>query len=368
MTVENLFTLLGSNQMAAGAFTDVVSLPLGSHAIQIPASRRRHPSFGSTGSSYDSGGSQAGSPPVQELLTLHLPQPTLPGSPKSHGGVEQPSFQDAIHGSHKNNVNPTRYKTELCRPFEESGYCKYGEKCQFAHGREELRSLSRHPKYKTELCRTYHKSGFCPYGPRCHFIHNEDDEKLNRINQQKHQQILQQVAQHIAQQQQQVLCQLTSQAAKDVLAPLPGQLIIPQACAITHLKPLEMAALPLPMSLGSTVDTPPASITDSPLSLSPVSSVLGHDDLFGGAGIPTPPPGFTAPPPSLYQKPLVTRSALATFPSSLDAALPSPPGLGSGGQCATPPIHGPSSLFQKESSSSVPSSPSRLPIFSRFGI
>ena len=69
----------------------------------------------------------------------------------------------------------SRYKTELCRPFEENGKCKYGEKCQFAHGKHELRQMVRHPKYKTELCRTYHTSGLCPYGPRCHFIHNQDE-------------------------------------------------------------------------------------------------------------------------------------------------------------------------------------------------
>lgn len=70
-----------------------------------------------------------------------------------------------------------RYKTELCRPFEEAGECKYGEKCQFAHGMHELRNLQRHPKYKTELCRTFHSSGFCPYGPRCHFVHNEEEAR-----------------------------------------------------------------------------------------------------------------------------------------------------------------------------------------------
>lgn len=72
-------------------------------------------------------------------------------------------------------VNTSRYKTELCRPYEEFGVCKYGDKCQFAHGLGELRSLARHPKYKTELCRTYHTVGFCPYGPRCHFVHNEEE-------------------------------------------------------------------------------------------------------------------------------------------------------------------------------------------------
>ncbi|KAG7222064.1 hypothetical protein INR49_016763, partial [Caranx melampygus] len=69
----------------------------------------------------------------------------------------------------------TRYKTELCRTYEESGTCKYGAKCQFAHGLDELRGLSRHPKYKTEPCRTFHTIGFCPYGARCHFIHNADE-------------------------------------------------------------------------------------------------------------------------------------------------------------------------------------------------
>lgn len=71
----------------------------------------------------------------------------------------------------------SRYKTELCRPFEEAGACKYGDKCQFAHGMRELRNLQRHPKYKTELCRTFHSVGFCPYGPRCHFVHNAEEAR-----------------------------------------------------------------------------------------------------------------------------------------------------------------------------------------------
>ncbi|XP_008555972.1 mRNA decay activator protein ZFP36L1 [Microplitis demolitor] len=80
----------------------------------------------------------------------------------------------------------SRYKTELCRPFEESGTCKYGDKCQFAHGYNELRNLTRHPKYKTELCRTFHTIGFCPYGPRCHFIHNFEEARIHneKVNQQ----------------------------------------------------------------------------------------------------------------------------------------------------------------------------------------
>lgn len=73
----------------------------------------------------------------------------------------------------------SRYKTELCRPFEESGVCKYADKCQFAHGYAELRNLQRHPKYKTSACRTYHSIGFCPYGPRCHFVHNIEETRIH---------------------------------------------------------------------------------------------------------------------------------------------------------------------------------------------
>ncbi|XP_074534873.1 mRNA decay activator protein ZFP36 [Halichoeres trimaculatus] len=68
-------------------------------------------------------------------------------------------------------VSSNRYKTELCRGFQETGSCKYGSKCQFAHGEAELRGLYRHPKYKTEPCRTFYNFGYCPYGSRCHFIH-----------------------------------------------------------------------------------------------------------------------------------------------------------------------------------------------------
>jgi len=70
-------------------------------------------------------------------------------------------------------ISQNLYKTELCRSFEETGSCRYGLKCQFAHGRAELRPLTRHPKYKTEVCKTFHTIGTCPYGKRCRFIHIE---------------------------------------------------------------------------------------------------------------------------------------------------------------------------------------------------
>lgn len=75
-------------------------------------------------------------------------------------------------------VKCDRYKTELCRTYEENGTCRYGDKCQFAHGAAELRNVARHPKYKTDLCRTFHTTGFCPYGSRCHFIHSLHERQV----------------------------------------------------------------------------------------------------------------------------------------------------------------------------------------------
>ena len=56
------------------------------------------------------------------------------------------------------------YKTELCRSFVETGSCRYGKKCRFAHGIDELRPVLRHPKYKTQICACFYNTGFCPYG------------------------------------------------------------------------------------------------------------------------------------------------------------------------------------------------------------
>lgn len=120
-----------------------------------------------------------------------LPTPTLPPmmplTPQMSGVQNPMSFQSSnspliLTDQADGKNNASRYKTELCRPFEESGTCKYGDKCQFAHGIHELRNLSRHPKYKTELCRTFHTIGFCPYGPRCHFIHNTEEKRAPPIS------------------------------------------------------------------------------------------------------------------------------------------------------------------------------------------
>lgn len=84
------------------------------------------------------------------------------------------------------------YKTKLCTKFK-LGACTFNERCNFAHGMEELRKPpsgwedmvsaagSGNPLMgggvqprKTKLCR-YFLDGNCPYGDRCNFLHGNDE-------------------------------------------------------------------------------------------------------------------------------------------------------------------------------------------------
>ncbi|KAI0076280.1 hypothetical protein K474DRAFT_1598415 [Panus rudis PR-1116 ss-1] len=100
-----------------------------------------------------------------------LPLASVPGTTNASPSPNPPGSTGS--GPSANNRKLGLYKTELCRSWEEKGTCRYGAKCQFAHGEEELRKVQRHPKYKTEICRTFWVSGSCPYGKRCCFIHTE---------------------------------------------------------------------------------------------------------------------------------------------------------------------------------------------------
>jgi len=93
-----------------------------------------------------------------------------------------------------------KYKTEFCDQIKQRGFCQYGDKCQFAHSKQELREKPRHPKYKTKVCNTFRDTGYCKYGKRCTFIHPTVEEQLpiresqgtltnllQNLNQQQHQ-------------------------------------------------------------------------------------------------------------------------------------------------------------------------------------
>ena len=73
-----------------------------------------------------------------------------------------------------------KYKTELCKYYEIDGYCKYGDKCAYAHGKENLRSkVTNTTDYKTKKCSNFFKHGYCPYGSRCQFAHQLKSNIIN---------------------------------------------------------------------------------------------------------------------------------------------------------------------------------------------
>ena len=73
-----------------------------------------------------------------------------------------------------------KYKTELCKYFEINGYCKYGDKCAYAHGKENLRSkVTNTTAYRTKKCTQFFEQGYCPYGNRCQFAHQLKSNIIN---------------------------------------------------------------------------------------------------------------------------------------------------------------------------------------------
>ena len=66
----------------------------------------------------------------------------------------------------------SKLKIELCRNFVEKGYCIYRERCNFAHGYQELciNNTNAH-KLKTNVCRHFQNTMLCRFGQRCNFIH-----------------------------------------------------------------------------------------------------------------------------------------------------------------------------------------------------
>ena len=79
----------------------------------------------------------------------------------------------------ENKFDP-KYKTELCKKYQTIGKCPYGNKCRFAHGKEELITKYQGANYKLKNCKTFMEKGYCPYGLRCSFKHNE--LKFSEIN------------------------------------------------------------------------------------------------------------------------------------------------------------------------------------------
>ena len=68
----------------------------------------------------------------------------------------------------------------MCKFYEIDGKCKYGDKCAYAHGKENLRSkVTNTTAYRTKKCSQFFEKGYCPYGNRCQFAHQL---KTNIVN------------------------------------------------------------------------------------------------------------------------------------------------------------------------------------------
>ena len=73
-----------------------------------------------------------------------------------------------------------KYKTELCKYYEINGFCKYGDNCAYAHGKENLRSkITNTTAYRTKKCSQFFQNGYCPYGNRCQFAHQISSNIIN---------------------------------------------------------------------------------------------------------------------------------------------------------------------------------------------
>ena len=90
--------------------------------------------------------------------------------------------------------NP-KYKTTLCKKFLSGEGCPYGDKCQFAHGSQELRLFSGQKinqfstnmnkqnnkaqsnilNYKIVKCKNWEKDRTCKYGAHCTFAHGDNE-------------------------------------------------------------------------------------------------------------------------------------------------------------------------------------------------
>lgn len=94
----------------------------------------------------------------------------------------------------------------MCKHYNTQQGCSYGDKCQFAHGVEQLRTfmgqipqsqLEGNPNgippknflknplnYKIVKCKNFEKTGTCKYGSRCTFAHGDDlRTKADNLNQ-----------------------------------------------------------------------------------------------------------------------------------------------------------------------------------------
>ncbi|KAK8518981.1 hypothetical protein V6N12_012215 [Hibiscus sabdariffa] len=63
------------------------------------------------------------------------------------------------------------YKSEICRAWEEFGHCRYGSKCQFAHGKEDVRPTCFPFRTKSEVYKSYASTVPNAFGSKPRLLH-----------------------------------------------------------------------------------------------------------------------------------------------------------------------------------------------------
>lgn len=97
----------------------------------------------------------------------------------------------------KQGPNNARYKTVMCKHYNTPQGCSYGEKCQFAHGTQELKTFEGNKinqnlmlmngkqkdalNFKIVKCKNWEKDKTCKYGAHCTFAHG-DNELRNKAD------------------------------------------------------------------------------------------------------------------------------------------------------------------------------------------
>jgi Zinc finger C-x8-C-x5-C-x3-H type (and similar) len=88
-----------------------------------------------------------------------------------YSGQKKPQTSHAQYQSE----DEVKYKTEMCKNLRETGSCKFGSKCKFAHSEDEIRNKTHiNLHYRSKKCSQFFEHGYCPYGTRCQYLHTED--------------------------------------------------------------------------------------------------------------------------------------------------------------------------------------------------
>lgn len=111
---------------------------------------------------------------VENLERLSLTSEKPVGKQAVH--IKKTTNGGNIDNGNREDANRGLYKTELCESFTTKGACRYGNKCQFAHGLSELKFRQFGNNFRTKPCINWTKLGYCPYGKRCCFKHGSDQD------------------------------------------------------------------------------------------------------------------------------------------------------------------------------------------------